>query len=92
MNELLTLIPLFLRSLATAPASASWLTPFVDDLLNLAAGLIESGETGTTELATLTHQIDTMVNANRPPTPDEFAALIARSDAAHAILQKAVTT
>lgn len=85
--NILSLIPAFLRAIASAPAASSFLSPHVDALLLAAASLIERGEAGATELEALTAQIEAMIEANRDPTPEEWAALHARSDAAHAILQ-----
>lgn len=89
MNTLLLLIPELLRTLATAPASASYLTPFIDDILSTAATLIERGEAGSDALVQFTGAIKAMVLVNRAPTDDEWAALKARSDAASTDIQSA---
>jgi hypothetical protein len=85
-QTVLELIPDFLRSLALlGPVlpTAAWVLP----VLNTVALLVERGESGARELAALTDQMRQMVDAGRAPTPAEFNALRARSDAAHAALQ-----
>lgn len=87
--SILSLVPEFLRTVASAPAASSFLTPIVDEMLLAAASLIQRGEEGAQALADFTSQIKAMVTAGRDPTPDEWNSLKARSDAAHAILQGA---
>jgi hypothetical protein len=57
--------------------------------LVLAATLLERGEAGRHELEKLCADIDAMVAQGREPTPSEWAALLARSDAAHEAIQQA---
>ncbi len=59
----------------------------IGSTLALAATAVERGAAGTVELKALKAQIEAMVSEGRAPTPLEFEALKARSDAAHAILQ-----
>lgn len=85
--SVLSLIPDFLRALASAPAASSFLTPSVDAILLAAASFIERGEEGAAALNELTSHIKAMVSAGRDPTAEEWATLKARSDAAHATIQ-----
>lgn len=55
----------------------------------LAATLLERGEAGRLELEKLCSDIDVMVAQGREPTPDEWNALMNRSDAAHQAIQEA---
>jgi hypothetical protein len=87
VTTVLSLVPAILRSLASVPASSSFLTPAIDSILNAIATFVEAGDAGAAGLQALTQQIQAMVAAGRDPTPDEWAALIARSDAAHALIQ-----
>jgi len=88
VTTILDLIPAFLRAIASAPAASSFLTPQVDAILLAGAALIEHGDAAAQELAAFTAQIEAMVAAKRDPTPDEWAALEARSNTAHAIIQE----
>jgi len=87
VNQALLLVPDLLRALAAAPASSSFLTPSIDSILNSIAALILAGEAGYEGLQALNDQIKAMIAANRDPTQEEWDALKARSDAAHAVLQ-----
>lgn len=88
MNELLLVIPAFLRTIAGIGAPfAGAAAPAIMAAMGYAATLIERGEAGATELKALTDQIGAMGAGN--PTDAEWAALKTRSDAAHAIIQGA---
>lgn len=65
----------------------NWVNPSVEHLVSAANALIQTGNRGAQALQDLTTEIEGMVAAGRDPTEAEFAALKARSDAAHAILQ-----
>lgn len=62
-------------------------SPAVPRWLNTLAAILESGSRGRQALLELRDQIETMVLEDRQPTPDEWATLTARSDAAHDIIQ-----
>lgn len=88
LSGILAIVPSFLRAITSAsPVASSFISHSVEDILNAAATFIERGEAGAEQLKALTDQIKAMVAANRDPTADEWAALKARSDAAHAIIQ-----
>lgn len=90
VTTILAAAPDFLRALASSISlipGGSWITPALEELLDLGAQLITAGEAGTTELQALTDQIKTMVAQGRDPTQAEWDALRTRSDAAHAKLQ-----
>lgn len=59
----------------------------VGELLGLGGQLISQGEAGADALHDLTDDIQAMVAEGRDPTDDEWSALKARSDAAHAAIQ-----
>lgn len=89
-QDTLTLIQALLSALgavAMTPAGAA--LGGVGSILNFAASLIGQGEAGMVELQKLTDEVKAMVAAGRDPTDEEFAALKARSDAAHAAIQAA---
>lgn len=87
MDLLLSLIPTFLRALVSAPASNSFLTPIIDEILSIAATLVEQGEAGASAFQGFTQEIQAMVASGGEPTADQWATLKARSDAAHAAIQ-----
>lgn len=58
-------------------------------LLSLLGELVTRGEEGYEELKAFAATIEAMVEENRAPTPEEWAALKARSDAAHDVIQEA---
>lgn len=83
---ILSLIPTVLRTLDAAVTA--WRdSPVIHSILGAIANLVERGEDGAVELSALNDQITAMVSANRDPTDEEWAALKARSDAAHAGIQ-----
>lgn len=86
-STVLALIPDFLRAVATA-ANTTALAPTLDSVLHIGASLVEAGEAGAAELQALTDHIKTMVVAGTDPTQDDWDALQARSDAAHALIQE----
>lgn len=59
----------------------------IGSVLALGATAIERGEAGRVELKALRAQIEAMLSEGRQPTDTEFAALRARSDAAHDVIQ-----
>jgi len=59
----------------------------IGSVLALGATAVERGELGRVELKALRAQIEAMLSEGRQPTDTEFAALRARSDAAHEIIQ-----
>lgn len=83
---LLALIPNFLRVIASAITSGTTLSTAMHEVLTTAAALVEVGDSAAVELQQLTAQVNAMVIANRDPTDDEWAALQARSDAAHKLI------
>lgn len=87
MEALLAIAATLLRTLAAAPASSSFLTPHVDDILASIAAVLETGEDALPQLQALTEHVAAMVAADRDPTTEEFAELKARSDAAHAVIE-----
>lgn len=62
----------------------------LNKVLSLAALAAERGEAGRHDFEKLCADLDVMVAQGREPTKDEWDALLSRSDAAHAILQKEV--
>lgn len=58
-------------------------------LLDFLGELLERGDEAHTELKEFAETIQRMVDENRQPTPTEWAALQARSDAAHDVIQDA---
>ena len=87
-TELLSVVPAFLRTLAgvAAPLAGSGATA-ITAAIGYAATLIERGEAGAADLQALTDEIKAM--GDRNASEEEWSALKARSDAAHAILQGA---
>lgn len=84
------LISLFLRSLsiiASDPALGSRGST-IKSVLDLAALAVERGAAGRDQLAALHEQLKHMVDEGREPTPEEWDALKARSDAAHRTIQE----
>lgn len=59
------------------------------ELLGLLDQILTRGEEAYEDLVAFAETIQAMVDANRAPTPAEWAALRARSDTAHAVLQEA---
>lgn len=59
------------------------------ELLGMLDQILMRGEDAYEDLVELAETIQGMVDSNRAPTPAEWAALRARSDAAHAVLQDA---
>jgi hypothetical protein len=59
------------------------------ELLSLLGELASRGKEGQKELKAFTATIEEMVANNRAPTVEEWEALRARSDAAHAVIQEA---
>jgi hypothetical protein len=85
-TTLLAVLPAFLRTIAGIGAPfAGAAAPAIAAAIGYAATLIERGEAGAAGLQSLTDEIAAMGTANA--TDAEWAALKARSDAAHAILQ-----
>jgi hypothetical protein len=87
VTTVLSLVPALLRTLTSAGVANSFLTPAVDSILNAIAAFVEAGDAGAAGLQALTQQVQAMVTANRDPTQDEWDALAARSNAAHALIQ-----
>jgi len=58
-------------------------------ILQLAGALTADTVKARDALAALRSQVELMAEEGRPPTEDEWAALKARSDAAHAAIQDA---
>lgn len=58
------------------------------ELLGILATLLIEGDDARNDLIAFTEQIDAMVAQGRGPTPNEWAALRDRSDAAHDRLQE----
>lgn len=58
------------------------------ELLSVLGDLIEGGEETVSELKAFAEEIEAMAAANRGPTPQEWEALRARADSAHARLQR----
>lgn len=85
--NILTLISTLLRLLSSVPASSSFLTPHIDSILSAIASLVDAGEAGITELQALTEHIKAMAASGQDPTPEDWASLKMRSDAAHALIQ-----
>lgn len=59
----------------------------ISSLLKLVASLLKKGDEAKADLIALKEQIEKMVAEGRDPTPDEWDALRARSDAAHDAIQ-----
>ncbi len=59
------------------------------ELLGLLSEIVARGEEGYEELKAFADTIEAMASENRAPTPVEWSALKARSDAAHDIIQDA---
>ena len=59
------------------------------EFLNILADLVQAGDAGHKELVAFTETIQRMADAGTGPTKAEWAALRARSDAAHETLQAA---
>lgn len=90
ISLILSMIPEFLRVVAAAAQTTS-LGPVIDTVLGTGANLIEAGEAGVAEFGALTSHIKAMVAAGTDPTPSDWDALQARSEAAHALIQKGST-
>lgn len=88
MNDFI-LISGLLRSIAllTRTADMSKHAQSIGAVLALGATAVERGAEGRVELKALKAQVEAMLSEGREPTNAEFAALKARSDAAHAIIQ-----
>lgn len=56
--------------------------------LAVGATAVERGEAGRVELKALKAHVEALVSEGRAPTDAEFAAIRAKSDAAHAIIQQ----
>lgn len=82
-------VPTFLRLVAAGASSIFTGSPVVGQVLTAGAALIELGEAGAADFQALTLQVEDMVTAGRTPTPAEWDALKARSDAAHEAIQNA---
>jgi hypothetical protein len=76
-----------LRGISTLLGEFKIRGPAGGELLGLLGSLIEEGHDTFEELKAFTTVIDSMVTANRGPTPDEWDALRARGQAAHDRLQ-----
>ncbi|WP_455363610.1 hypothetical protein [[Eubacterium] cellulosolvens] len=61
----------------------------ISEFLGMLGELIERGNEGHEELKRFAETIDQMVAENRAPTPKEWDILRGRSDAAHAVIQRA---
>lgn len=61
----------------------------LSDYVALAATLIHEGEAAREEFRALASQVQGMVDANRDPTPDEWAAVKVRRDELSAAVQAA---
>ena len=87
----LTLVSALLRTLATVSTVAvtSSKGQAVSAALNYAAKLVELGAAGEAKLKELTADVQAMVDGTKSLTEDDFNALKARSDAAHAAIQSA---
>lgn len=91
--SILSLVPSFLRALAsvlptlaTRLPSGSTFATVAEEVLAAGAALIERGEEGASDLTVLTHHIEAMGQGN--PSQEQWDALKAASDAAHAAIQK----
>lgn len=84
---LLALMPAFLRITAAAASTIFTGSPLVQQVLVTAATILEAGTAGAAQFQALTTHLESMVNANRDPTADEWATLKAHSDAAHLAIQ-----
>jgi hypothetical protein len=90
MNELLVLVPAFLRALSIALSSgkfAAWAFKLAD-ISALGALLIETGEEGQQQLQALTAQINTLVQSKEAPTETEWVALEQVHQASKAFLEQ----
>ncbi len=87
MSELLAIAVTLLRTLASVPASSSFLTPHIDGILSAVASVFERGEAALPELQALTDHITGLVRAGTDPTPDDFAKLKAMSDANYRVIE-----
>lgn len=86
----LSIISGFLRVLAVVaqnPAVAGVGGVALAKYINLGASLIERGDAARAGLESLTRDVEKMVSEGREPTPEEWAGLKDRSDAAHDAIQ-----
>lgn len=86
--ELLGLLSLLVRSLSviTRDPDLGVRGESIGKVLDLAAVAIERGDAGAEGLRELVERVKEMADAQRAPTIEEWSALRARSDAAHAVL------
>lgn len=86
---MLQLIASLLRALSSVAADPALGArgSAIKAVLDLAAVAIERGTEGAAQLKALVADLERMVAEDRNPTPEEWDALKARSDAAHSTIQ-----
>ena len=86
-NTLSTANILQLLTVISQAASMVGASGAVPKYLTLAVDIIKHSTEAYNDLAALTNTVKRMVDENREPTPEEWAALTSRSDTAHAAIQ-----